>query len=71
MIHGQKNILVKCLIFFADFLKFRFSPQIFVVAPNIKYHRNRSTGSGAGKSGQTDRQTKFMTKEVGSFSEHA
>ena len=64
-------------IFLPIFKKFGFSPQNFVVAPNIKYNRNRSTGgprrnirTDEQTNGRTDRQTKFITKVVGSFSEH-
>lgn len=51
------NFLKNAWYFLPIFKKFWFSPQIFVVAPNIKYHRNRPIGSRAETSGQTDRPT--------------
>jgi len=73
------NFLQNSWYFLPIFKKFEFSPQFFVVAPNTKCHRNRPIGSRAEtsgqtngrKEGQTDRETKFMTKVVGYFSDHA
>jgi hypothetical protein len=44
--------------------KFGFSWQIFVKLPNIKFHKNPSSGSRTDACGQMD-----MTKVVGAFAD--
>jgi len=61
---------VKCPIFLPSFNQIWIFSNYFIEVPNIKFHGNPSSGSGANIRGQKDRQTEELTcKRTGSFSD--